>query len=218
MKILQTLFVCIFLISENVHANVPVIDVASVAQLAAQFNQLVKIYGEMSDAQNHLARLKGDSLKWESFEFNKYRNSLISLTNDIDIAKDIISDLNKFQNLYPGFDVYSIRKYSDLFNNRSTSLLNLLGKQIDIANDALANQKDINVSDTSNAAAVANLTLASLSNLNSQVSAEIRAANTYRAYQIQNEVDKKTELQRFIGQPYKKYDSSKYKTCVGECS
>ena len=217
-KILKTFLAISVFYHGLSYANLPVVDAGAIAQMFEEYQELVKLYNEMTTASSDLNRLKDDSLRWESFNFSQYRTGLSTLSSDMEKAKKIISDVNKFTNLYPGFDNSSIRNYSNDFKTRSDTLLNLLSTQMSVANDALANQKDINNADTSNSAAVANLTLASLGNLNSQMSAEIRAANAYRATQVQNEVDQKQELQNFIGSPYKKHDDSQLKTWVGDKS
>ncbi len=213
----------VFSIETNSYAGgVPVIDVAAIAQMAQQYQQLVQLYQQMQTSNNYLGQLNSDSLKWMSPEFSKYFANMKNLRVQIERANEILStdinqSLEQYNKLYPGYDGYKIRNYTDDFKNRSNSLLKLLSAQIAVANEALANQKDIDTADKSSAAAVANLTLASLSNLNNQISSEIRAANAYRASQIQNETDKRLELQNFIGKPYKRHDPSKYKTCIGEC-
>lgn len=204
-------------------ATMPVVDYTAIAQLIKEYEQLTNISSQMKQSAKYLSQLNNDSIKWMTADFSKYFNSINQLKNDLEKANDIISTdtnlgLQQYNKLYPGYDGFAIRNYAEDFKNRSNSLLKLLSAQIAIADDALANQKDINNSDKRSAAAVANLTLASLSNLNTQISAEIRAANAYRASQTQNNIDQKQELQNFIGNPYKKHDPSTLKTCVGECS
>lgn len=205
----------VFSIETNSYAGgVPVIDVAAIAQMAQQYQQLVQLYQQMQTSNSYLGQLNSDSLKWMSPEFSRYYNSLKNLSTQAEKANQILSS-STFSNLYPGYDGLAIKNYEREFRIRSESMLKIIGNQLDVANQALANQRDINNADKSSAAAVANLTLASLSNLNTQIASEIKTANAFRANQIQNEVDKKNELKRFIGEPYKKHD--KYKTCMGEC-
>ena len=212
-----------FFTSQVFAQGYPVIDVAAITQMLKEFQELEALYEQMSTSANYLSHLDEDSKKWMSLDFTNYFNNINKLKNDVERANDIISSdtntaLDQYNKLYPGYDGSAVRNYANDFKIRSNSLLKVLSAQIAVADDALANQKDINNSDKSSAAAVANLTLASLSNLNTQMSAEIRAANTYRASQTQNNIDQKQELQNFIGDPYKKHDPSKYKSCVGECS
>lgn len=221
-KVFLMIQIIFYLLSNISYANIPVIDSAAIMQMVQEYQQLMSMYEEMQTQTMDLSQLYSDSLKWGSYDFFKYLNGLKKLSSNIERANDIISTdvvqgLKDYNKLYPGYDGIAVRNFGNDFKNRSTSLLKLLSAQIAVANDALANQKDINNSDKSSAAAVANLTLASLSNLNTQISAEIRAANAYRASKTQNDIDKKAELQNFIGGPYKKHDPSKYKTCIGEC-
>jgi hypothetical protein len=200
--------------SNYIFANLPVVDAAAIAQMVQQYQQLVQVYQEMKTSSNYLGQLNSDSLKWMSPEFSRYFNGLNNLSTQVEKVNSIISS-STFNNLYPGYDGIAVKNYEKEFRNRSESLLKVISNQIEVANQALANQKDINNADKSSAAAVANLTLASLSNLNMQMASEIKIANAFRANQIQNDVDKKNELKRFIGEPYKKHN--KYKSCMGEC-
>lgn len=205
------------------YGTMPVVDYTAIAQLIKESEELTHIYDTMSESAISLSRLEADSKKWMSLNFSNYFNNINKLKSDLERANDILSTdtnraLEQYNKLYPGYDGSGIRNYANDFKMRSNSLLKLLSAQIAVADDALANQKDINNSDKSTEAAVANLTLASLSNLNTQISSEIRAANAYRASQTQNNIDQKEELQNFIGNPYKKHDPSTLKSCVGECS
>ena len=204
----------------NSYAQWAVFDAGAIAEAVEEYGQLVQIYTQMMQARQFLNQLNGDSLKWMSVDFRNYFDNITKLKSEIEKVNDILSSdnnrvLDQFNTLYPGYNGDNHRNYEDDYKNRSSKLLTILENDIQVANDALANQKDINMSDKSSEAAVANLTLASLSNLNTQMASEIRSANAYRARKVQNEVDKKQELKNFIGQDHKK--RTNYKSCVGEC-
>jgi len=51
--------------------------------------------------------------------------------------------------------------------------------------------------------------------MNTIMASEMRAANSYRANQIQKENDDFTVINRFVGTKYNKQQDSTYKTWVG---
>ena len=195
--------------------GMPVIDIGSITQLLAIYQQITM---QLQLVQN----LSNDVDNWKRLDWNSYRNHLNILINKINSAREISSDanntINDFNKYFPGFNYKQDQERISLTNEfmgRSSALLNLLSSQIQVSNSAISNQSEISSNSNSfnSASQIAKASLDSLSQLTTITASEMRAANAYRADQVQKEDDKMSSLKRYIGEKYT--PQKNYKTWAG---
>ncbi|KAB8035611.1 hypothetical protein GCL60_16825 (plasmid) [Silvanigrella paludirubra] len=214
---IATLSVSVFFHFPVQSSGMPVVDIGSITQLLAIYQQITT---QLQLVQN----LSNDVDAWKRLNWMTYRKHLQELITQIDssreISRNVNNSLNDFNKYFPGFNYKGDSDRINLsqeYMGRSSALLSLLSSQIQVANQAISNQEEQNLNSASlnSASQIAKSTLETLSQMNTLMASEMRAANSYRANQIQKENDDLTVINRFVGSKYNKKQDSTYKTWVG---
>lgn len=196
------IFVC------SLHANLPVIDVASIAQLAAQLNQLRE---QTLYIKQQLDILKSNQYQWSNAQgLINDLGSIINQKNSIAYSASNI-DL-KFRQAYPGYQAPTDfnKQYKDNTNMTQNTLNGVLQSMGSNAQDFqsentrlkfLQNQSQSAKGETQAIQAssqIASEMVSQIQLLRQAVIAQSNAETAYYARSIQTEASSKAELEKVI--------------------